>query len=82
MLNLDVAWEAAAQHSSGAGLGGPGANRQGQWIGLKVSDPDGVEPLVEYSERGKKSSHRYGHVGVGYEIQLGIVNALQNLAMK
>src|SRR6266853_3696190 len=71
--------EPASHHGSGAGVRRPNANRQDQRIGLQISDPNGVKPLVKYSKGSKESANRHGQVRIGNEIQLEIVDLLPNL---
>src|ERR1700683_4905374 len=65
--------ESTAQHRARSRSAGSRRNRQDQRVALQISDPDRIEPLVEYSKWREVPPEGKRHVFIGDVIDLNVV---------
>ncbi|SRR6266852_598461 len=82
MLNFGSALKPPRNVTPVLALLGTNSDRQDQWIGLQVPDPDWVQPFIKDAKRRQKSHHRHRHVRIGDEIQLDVFDFLCNRSVK
>src|SRR5215469_7285513 len=74
--------ETAAQHCAVAGIAGTDAYGQDQRIRLQVTNPYRVKPFIVDVEGREETADGHSDIGIGDEIELGVVHALLDLTVE
>ena len=73
-----MSFETAPNHGSVARVARADADGEDQRVGLQVSNPDGIQPLIIDIERSEEAAERERNVRIGDEIELGVIDRFFN----